>query len=65
MLRLLPPSHDTTRPFAKANSIYALHPMFLRLEAIGELKDKKRREYYENLRKELNALPRQPSRPSL
>ncbi len=41
----------------KANSIYALHPMFLRLEAIGELKDKKRREYYENLRKELNALP--------
>lgn len=41
----------------KANSIYALHPMFLRLEAIGELKDKKRREYYESLRKELNALP--------
>lgn len=41
----------------KANSIYALHPMFLRLEAIGELKDKKRRKYYENLRKELNALP--------
>ena len=31
--------------------------MFLRLEAIGELKDKKRREYYESLRKELNALP--------
>ena len=40
----------------KANSTFALHPMFLRLEAVGELKDKSRRDYYEKLRTELNML---------
>ena len=40
-----------------ANSTFALHPMYLRLEELGTLKDAKRREYYDNLRKELNALP--------
>jgi len=40
----------------KANSIFALHPQFIRLEEVGTLKDEKRREYYSNLGKELNAL---------
>lgn len=40
----------------KANSIFALHPMFLRPYAVGELKDEARKEYYENIRKELNKL---------
>ena len=40
-----------------ANSTFALHPMFLRLEEMGELEDAKRMEYYRNLAKELNALP--------
>lgn len=41
----------------KANSCFALHPMFLRPEAMGLLADKTRREYYDKLRDELNALP--------
>ena len=40
-----------------ANSTFALHPMFLRLEELGVLEDKSRMEYYRNLAKELNALP--------
>ena len=40
----------------KANSIFALHPMYLRPYAVGELKDEARKEYYENIRKELNKL---------
>ena len=40
-----------------ANSTFALHPMFLRLEEVGVLKDPARMEYYRNLAKELNALP--------
>lgn len=47
--------HDSY-PYS-ANSIYALHPQYLRLEEIGQLKDSTRLEYYENIRKELNALP--------
>ena len=39
-----------------ANSTFALHPMYLRLEEIGKLKDAKRREHYAKLGKELNAL---------
>ncbi len=57
------PINDTTMtgtwcdsyPYS-ANSIYALHPQYLRLEEIGKLKDKKRRDYYEDIRKELNLL---------
>ncbi len=41
----------------RANSCFALHPMYLRLEELGVLADKSRREYYESLRAELNALP--------
>lgn len=40
----------------RANSIFALHPMFLRLEEVGRLDNKERREYFEERRKELNAL---------
>lgn len=46
--------HDSY-PYS-ANSIYALHPQYLRIEEIGKLKEKARRDYYENIRKELNAL---------
>ena len=38
-------------------SIYALHPQYTDLRQLPELKDEARREYYEQLRKELNALP--------
>lgn len=40
-----------------ANSSFALHPMYLRLEEVGKLKNPARRAYFESLRKELNALP--------
>ena len=40
-----------------ANSIFALHPMYLRLEELGTLNDPARVKYYNNLRQELNALP--------
>ena len=40
-----------------ANSSFALHPMFLRLEEVGMLKNPDKRKYYEELRRELNALP--------
>ena len=40
----------------KANSTFALHPMYLRLEEVGELKDESRRNYYNKLRVELNLL---------
>lgn len=57
------PINDTTMTHTwtdsypyNANSTFALHPMFLRPEALGKLKKKERRDYYDNLRKELNAL---------
>lgn len=40
-----------------ANSTYALHPQFLRLEAVGRLSDKRAMAKYRKLGKELNALP--------
>lgn len=40
-----------------ANSSFALHPMFLRLDKVGILKNTDRMHYFENLRRELNALP--------
>ena len=40
----------------KANSIFALHPMFLRLQEAGTLADKSREEYFETRRRELNSL---------
>lgn len=60
VLQLLP-VNDTTMtgtwldsyPY-KANSTFALHPMYIRLEEVGILKDESRRRYYEELRQELN-----------
>lgn len=62
VLQLLP-INDTTMtgtwtdsyPY-NANSTFALHPMYLRLSAVGKLKDAGRQAYYENLGKELNQL---------
>ncbi len=62
-LQLLP-INDTTMtgtwtdsyPY-NANSTFALHPMYLRLQELGVLKDENRRKYYADLAKELNALP--------
>lgn len=58
------PINDTTMTHTwqdsypyNANSCFALHPMYLRLEMLGTLADKKRRQWFENLRAELNALP--------
>ncbi len=57
------PINDTTMTHTwtdsypyNANSTFALHPMFLRLSALGELADKGRQEYFDNLGKELNQL---------
>ena len=62
-LQLLP-INDTTMTHTwqdsypyNANSCFALHPMYLRLEELGTLADKARREYYDSLRIELNSLP--------
>lgn len=41
----------------KANSIFALHPMYVRLEEVGILESAERREHYDRLRYELNSLP--------
>lgn len=55
------PINDTTMTHTwtdsypyNANSTFALHPMYLRLEAVGTLKDESRRHYYDSLRHELN-----------
>ncbi len=57
------PINDTTMTHTwtdsypyNANSTFALHPMYLRLSAIGRLRDDKRQEYYDNLGRELNTL---------
>ncbi len=62
VLQLLP-VNDTTMtgnwtdsyPY-NANSTFALHPMYLRLQAVGKLKSKERQEYYEQMGRELNKL---------
>ena len=57
------PVNDTTMTHTwmdsypyNANSTFALHPMYLRLQELGTLADKKRRAHYEALGKDLNAL---------
>ncbi|MDE6831856.1 MAG: 4-alpha-glucanotransferase, partial [Muribaculaceae bacterium] len=57
------PVNDTTMTHSwsdsypyNANSTFALHPMYLRLEELGRLNDKSQMAYYEEMRKELNAL---------
>lgn len=62
VLQLLP-VNDTTMtgswtdsyPY-NANSTFALHPMYLRLQAVGKLKDSKRQAHYEQMGKALNML---------
>ncbi len=62
MLQVLP-INDTTKtgtwvdsyPYS-ANSTFALHPMYLRLEKVGELESPERRDYFERKRRELNSL---------
>lgn len=39
-----------------ANSTFALHPMFLRLQAMGRLNDEGRQAYYDHMGRELNLL---------
>lgn len=39
-----------------ANSTFALHPMYLRLDAMGQLNDPSRRDYYKAIAQELNSL---------
>lgn len=58
------PINDTTMTHTwtdsypyNANSTFALHPMFLRLEQMGILADAERRTYYATERRRLNALP--------
>ena len=57
------PINDTTMTHTwtdsypyNANSTFALHPMYLRVDAVGELKNKARKEHYRAIAKELNAL---------
>ena len=40
----------------KANSIFALHPQYLNLKAVGKLSDAKEQKHYEKLGRELNSL---------
>ena len=40
-----------------ANSTFALHPMYLRLQEVGKLKSEERQAHFERLGRELNALP--------
>ncbi|MBD5234707.1 MAG: 4-alpha-glucanotransferase [Bacteroidales bacterium] len=58
------PINDTTMTHTwtdsypyNANSTFALHPMYLRVQEVGKLKDKARAKYYSDLATELNALP--------
>lgn len=39
-----------------ANSSFALHPMYLRLEEVGKIQNPTKREYFESKRKDLNSL---------
>ncbi len=58
------PVNDTTMTHTwtdsypyNANSCFALHPMYLRLSAVGRLSDPARQEHYDALAAELNRLP--------
>ena len=58
------PINDTTKtgtwtdsyPYS-ANSTFALHPMYIRLKAVGTIKDKQRRDHYTEEAARLNELP--------
>lgn len=58
------PINDTTKTMTRsdsypysANSSFALHPMYLRLQNVGRLKNRKRMAYYEELGHRLNEQP--------
>ncbi|MDE6716085.1 MAG: 4-alpha-glucanotransferase, partial [Muribaculaceae bacterium] len=58
------PINDTTMTHTwrdsypyNANSTFALHPMYLRLEAVGKLKNVSDIKHYNTIREELNKLP--------
>ncbi len=62
VLQLLP-VNDTTKSYTwvdsypySANSSFALHPMYVRLEKVGILKDKNRMEHFKTLAAHLNEL---------
>lgn len=55
------PVNDTTLEFSKADSypynsisVFALNPMYIRLEAMGELEDKRKNAYYKVQQEQLN-----------
>lgn len=58
------PIHDTTMtgrwtdsyPY-NANSAFALHPMYLRVQAMGRLRDEERQLHFDRIRRELCRLP--------
>ena len=57
------PINDTTMSYTwqdsypyNANSTFALHPMYLRVEALGVIADKKRKAYYNRIKRNLNRL---------
>lgn len=63
IIQLLP-INDTTMTHTwtdsypyNANSCFALHPMYLRLEEMGQLNDRQAQSRFETLRKELNESP--------
>ncbi|MBO5537446.1 MAG: 4-alpha-glucanotransferase [Prevotella sp.] len=63
LLQVLPINDTTTThtwtdsyPYS-CISIFALHPQYVDLNQLPELKDEKQRTYFEKLRKELNVLP--------
>ncbi|MDR1679648.1 MAG: 4-alpha-glucanotransferase [Prevotellaceae bacterium] len=63
MLQILP-VNDTTLTHSNADSypyntlsVFALHPMYLRLEAMGKLNDKAKTSYFQKKQEELNRLP--------
>jgi 4-alpha-glucanotransferase len=63
ILQLLP-INDTTMTHTwtdsypyNANSTFALHPMYIRLSAVGEISDKALKKHYSDIAAELNALP--------
>ncbi|MDR1544159.1 MAG: 4-alpha-glucanotransferase [Prevotellaceae bacterium] len=58
------PINDTTATYSnsdsypyKANSVYALHPLYLNVLEVGKLADKTRQKFYEKERKKLNIKP--------
>lgn len=63
IIQLLPVNDTTmTRTWTdsypyNANSTFALNPTYIHLEAVGTLSDKQEQRRFDNLRKELNALP--------